>query len=86
MNLNYEGIALVVTAVSVAIPSIGTFIVQMITLARQAANKETLGTKIEALSENLEKSKIILVEQFGIEKGRQEGVLQERANLMSSKP
>ena len=80
--------SLLIGAIGIALPIIGSFIVQMVTLARVASNKKDTDLQLKALHDlgnsNLVEAKIVS-EKLGVEKGRQLGVTQERANPMVPK-
>lgn len=82
MVIDAQGIALVLGAIGVLLASIGSFIVQMVALARQSDNKRDTDKKLEVLhtqgNSNLETARK-LSEALGLEKGRQIGAADERA-------
>lgn len=87
-TIDYNGIAVVIGAVGVLLASIGSFIVQMVALMRQRDNRQAIDQKLEALhvqgNSNLETARK-LSEALGVEKGKQIGVNEERANPMEPK-
>lgn len=100
--IDFSGIALVIGAMGVLLASVGTFIVQMVALTRQAAIKQDTDRKLDALHDqgnsNLATARA-LSEALGVEKGRQigasdsaraagkqEGIEEERAKPMIPAP
>jgi len=81
--------AILITAIGVALPAVGAFIVQMIMLARQKSNKADTDQQLKQLHDqgnsNLAEAKK-LSEALGVERGKTLGITQERANPMSPKP
>jgi len=86
--MDYQGLAILLGAVGVLIASVGSFVVQMVGLARQRDNKQDTDSKLEALhtqgNSNLAEARK-LSEALGVEKGMQLGIVKERANPMEAK-
>jgi len=93
--MNYEGIALVLGAVGVLLASVGSFVVQMVALARQRDNRQAIVQKLEAQdvkledlhkqgNSNLEVARK-LSEEVGVMKGKVIGATEERANPLEPK-
>lgn len=101
-GIDYNGIALVLGAIGVLLASVGSFIVQMVALARQRENKKDTDLQLKELhtqgNSNLVTARA-LSEALGVEKGRQigaadsareegkrAGIAEERANPMIPAP
>jgi len=93
--IDYNGVALVLGAIGVLLASIGTFIVQMVALARQRDNKEVIVQKLEAQDVKLKdlhdqgNSNLAvarqLSEEVGVMKGKIIGAAEERAAPLEPK-
>jgi hypothetical protein len=84
-EIDYQGIAIVIGAVGVFITGIGTFIGQMVGLARMgkmAATTDLTHNLVNSQSEKLNKA----IEARALSDGIQQGRLEERSNPMQPTP
>lgn len=75
--VNYEGIALILGAFGVLITTVGTFVVSMVTLARQGrlvVQQEVIHGLVNSQSEKLNKA----IEAGALARGKIQGALEER--------
>lgn len=85
-QIDSQGIALILGAVGLLITTVGTFIVSMVTLARQGrievkqatlvTQQEVIHTLVNSQSEKLNKA----IEAGALARGKIQGALEERAN------
>jgi len=81
--MDYQGLAILLGAVGVLIASVGSFVVQMVGLARQTANKQDTDRQLDGLHKQGNSNLAVarrLSEEVGVMKGKILGAAEERAN------